>query len=264
MPLLSEERARNSKVATLPHPSGGRRFVKDRWKRNWHSNFSAFKSASKFVVSRASVSIIIIMSAPQSNAAEENPADPPAEDNEIKNGDAATSATSSVGETPSAPATPTKEVVTPPPATPSQPAQFVYDPNKITLKFIFANRDGVSVILECNPTDSIGEIKGALLSLWPEELPECSGGDKIRFICMGKGMLSPDTKTLLGADVPVFKTHPTPVNVAVKPENLDVGHKKGSPKKSNPRTAGGGGNNADGAGTGAPEPGSSGCSCVIL
>ncbi len=45
---------------------------------------------------------------------------------------------------------------------------FHYDPNKITLKFIFANRDGLHVILECNPTDTIGEVKGALLSMWPE------------------------------------------------------------------------------------------------
>ena len=35
---------------------------------------------------------------------------------------------------------------------------------------------------------------------------------------MGKGMLIPDTRTLKDCEVPVFKTHPTPVNVAVRPK----------------------------------------------
>lgn len=45
---------------------------------------------------------------------------------------------------------------------------YKYDPNKITLRFLFANRDGLTVTVECNPTDTIGEVKGALLSVWPE------------------------------------------------------------------------------------------------
>lgn len=94
-------------------------------------------------------------------------------------------------------------------------------------------------------------------------MPECSGGDKIRLICMGKGMLSPDSKTLQGADVPIFKTHPTPVNVAVRPEHIEGGGKKSSPKKRDTGSSGGGGNHS-GGGAGGPEPGSSGCSCVIL
>lgn len=102
-----------------------------------------------------------------------------------------------------------------------------------------------------------------------KEMPACSGGDKIRLICMGKGMLSPDTKSLEACDVPVFKTHSTPVNVAVRPEmgDLEGGKKKkNSVKKNNPGTAGGGGsNNADRAvGPGEPQAGSSGCSCVIM
>jgi uncharacterized membrane protein YgcG len=141
----------------------------------------------------------------------------------------------------------------------------VYDPKKITLKFIFANRDGFNVIVEFDPTDTIGEVKGARLSRWPVAMPACSGGDKIRLICMGKGMLSPDSKTLAGADVPVFKTHPTPVNVAVRPEAVEASGKKGSPKKSNAGSTGGGGNSSGGAdAAGAPQPGSSGCSCNIL
>lgn len=46
--------------------------------------------------------------------------------------------------------------------------QYKYDPDKITLRFLFANRDGLAVTVECKPGDTIGEVKGALLSVWPE------------------------------------------------------------------------------------------------
>jgi hypothetical protein len=45
---------------------------------------------------------------------------------------------------------------------------FVYDPNKVTLKFLFANKDGLSVQLQFTPQDTVGEVKGTLLSLWPD------------------------------------------------------------------------------------------------
>ena len=45
---------------------------------------------------------------------------------------------------------------------------YKYDPNKITLRFLFANRDGLTVTVECAPSDTVGEVKGALLSVWPE------------------------------------------------------------------------------------------------
>lgn len=41
--------------------------------------------------------------------------------------------------------------------------------------------------------------------------------DRIRLICMGKGVLGPLTATVEENEVPVFLTHPTPVNVSVKP-----------------------------------------------
>lgn len=50
------------------------------------------------------------------------------------------------------------------------------------------------------------------------DLPVCSGADRIRLICMGKGFLMPDTRTLEDCQVPVFQTHPTPINVSVQPE----------------------------------------------
>jgi len=45
---------------------------------------------------------------------------------------------------------------------------YKYDPDKVTLRFIFANRDGLSVTLDCEPADTVGEVKGALLSVWPK------------------------------------------------------------------------------------------------
>jgi len=47
-------------------------------------------------------------------------------------------------------------------------AVFKYDPKKITLRFLFANRDGLSVNVEFNPSDTVSEVKAALLSAWPE------------------------------------------------------------------------------------------------
>ena len=49
------------------------------------------------------------------------------------------------------------------------------------------------------------------------DVPNCEDGDDLRLICMGKGFLSPDSRTLQDCQIPIFKTHPTPVNVSVKP-----------------------------------------------
>jgi hypothetical protein len=100
-------------------------------------------------------------------------------------------------------------------------ASFVYSPDKISLRFLFANRDGLTLTIDCDPSDTVGEIKGALLSVWPDELKECSGGDKIRLICMGKGILMPDSRTLEDCQIPTFRTHATPVNVSVRPEKMN-------------------------------------------
>lgn len=146
---------------------------------------------------------------------------------------------------------------------PSQTKTFVHDPNKITLKFIFANRDGLHVILDCTPADTVGEVKGALLSLWPDDIPECSDGDRVRLICMGKGILMPDSKSLKSLGIPVFKTHATPVNVAVRPETTEVKVKSPSKKNSVASSSSrGGGSNPVMAAEGSEV--SSGCSCLIL
>ena len=107
---------------------------------------------------------------PQSTSAEAeaegNPAeveDKPIENNGVDTAETTNTSSSLTDSTPSPskiPAAPTRPS--------QQPGPYVYDPNKITLKFIFANRDGVNVILECNPSDTVGEVKGALLSMWPK------------------------------------------------------------------------------------------------
>lgn len=136
---------------------------------------------------------------------------------------------------------------------------YKYDPDKITLRFLFANRDGLTVTVGCTPRDTVGEVKGALLSVWPEALPNCSGGDRIRLICMGKGILMPDTRTLEDCQVPVFKTHPTPINVSVRPESSALEAAKGGAddkgrRATSPGGASGGGGNQT----------NQGCACVIL
>lgn len=148
--------------------------------------------------------------------------------------------------------------------------QFKYDPNKITLRFLFANRDGLTVQVECNPSDTIGEVKGALISVWPEDMPQSGGGENIRLICMGKGYLMPDTRTLDDCQVPVFKTHPTPINVSVKPDvnALDDNNKR---NKGGDGSGGGSGGGAGGSGGGPSSDSaanaataSQGCACAIL
>jgi len=44
---------------------------------------------------------------------------------------------------------------------------YKFNPDKITLRFLFANRDGLTATVECKPSDTVGEVKAALLSVWP-------------------------------------------------------------------------------------------------
>jgi len=133
---------------------------------------------------------------------------------------------------------------------------YKYDPEKVTLRFLFANRDGLTVTIECKPSDTVGEVKGQLLSVWPEDLQSCSSGDQLRLICMGKGMLNPDTRTLQDCEVPVFKTHPTPVNVAVRP-------KANGAKSSKSGKGGRGGGSSGGSNNRTTEQSGQGCGCII-
>mmetsp|Transcript_19735 Transcript_19735/g.43051 ORF Transcript_19735/g.43051 Transcript_19735/m.43051 type:complete len:310 (+) Transcript_19735:545-1474(+) len=151
------------------------------------------------------------------------------------------------------------------------PPPFVDDPAKVTLKFIFPNKDGLNVTVDCKPTDTVGEVKGLLLSMWPDELADCSGGNRLRLICMGKGILMPDSRSLEACQVPVFKTHATPVNVAVTPEHIVPGGGGASSKSSKGRAGAGGTGRSGGSGGsgnarrtgGNATTASTGCSCVI-
>ena len=142
-----------------------------------------------------------------------------------------------------------------------------FDPDRITLRFLFANRDGLTVTIECNPGDTVGEVKGSLMSVWPEGIPQCKGGDQIRLVCMGKGYLMPDSRTLGEFEIPVFKTHPTPINVALRPDPKNQDEEKTLKKKDsnntgNSRGTGRSGQSADS--TAHQNQASQGCSCAIL
>lgn len=157
---------------------------------------------------------------------------------------------------------------------------FLHDPNKITLKFLFANKDGLSVQLQFTPSDTVGEVKGSLLSMWPDTLPPCSGGgEALRLICMGKGVLMPDSRSLKDCEVPVFETHATPINVSVRPStSVPSSTKKGDTDKKGQdysnatsgsnaaqTSAGSGGSTGNtGGGQGNINTVDQGCACIIL
>ena len=70
----------------------------------------------------------------------------------------------------------------------------------------------------------------------------------------------PDTRTLEDCQVPVFKTHPTPINVSVRPDtkHVEESHKK---KKDDGSSAGG---RAPSSPANAGSQTIQGCSCSIL
>ena len=114
----------------------------------------------------------------------------------------------------------------------SAPAEKDLDPadeGVIAIKFLFANRDDLQRTVTVLSSISILELKEKLLLQWPSDLPKLETCDRLRFICMGKGMLSPDNLPLEQFKLPKFTTHPTPVNVAIRPEAFTK--VKVSPKK---------------------------------
>lgn len=136
--------------------------------------------------------------------------------------------------------------------------EYEYEPGKIGIKFIFANRDGLGVVIQCEETDTVATVKGSLLSMWPEELENCPEGNRIRLICMGKGFLSPDSRTLEQCEVPVFKTHPTPINVSIKPI-IDIQDSQSTGKKSGGLTS-----RASAGGSNSPDRVDVECCCIVM
>eukprot|EP01083_Nonionella_stella_P276099 937935_1 len=109
------------------------------------------------------------------------------------------------------------------------------DPSKIRIKFIL--KDGVSVELGFRPEETIEEITDGLRRHWPKELSKdgnAPDSDRIRLICMGKGVLAPPDASLEALSMPIFPTHPTPVNVSVKPADVmnSPHHKYGNKNNS--------------------------------
>lgn len=109
---------------------------------------------------------------------------------------------------------------------------------ELSLKFLFANQDGVSVVLRFPRRALVADVKAQLLRHWPPsvfsllgnwgkmavemitiltwtEVAAVDDSRAVRLICMGRGMLQ-DGQTLEAARVPSFPTHPTPVNVSVR------------------------------------------------
>ena len=101
------------------------------------------------------------------------------------------------------------------------------------------------------------------------DLPDCTGGDRLRLICMGKGYLMPDTRTLKDCEIPTFETHPTPINVSVLPEaakaSANTPNKRGG-KNNNYNAAGSGrgGSRRSSNSSSDPNEVSQGCSCNIM
>ncbi|KAG9407046.1 hypothetical protein AC1031_001686 [Aphanomyces cochlioides] len=86
----------------------------------------------------------------------------------------------------------------------------------IQLRFLFANKEGVKIIVSTTRDKYVSDVKRQLLEFWPADVPKPDSLLSIRLICMGLGMLQ-DTKTLAESKVPVLPVHPTPINVSLLP-----------------------------------------------
>ncbi|GAB9466015.1 hypothetical protein Gpo141_00003400 [Globisporangium polare] len=84
----------------------------------------------------------------------------------------------------------------------------------LVLKFLFANQDGVHVVLKFPKSAFVTLVKSELVRNWPAGVAPPEDAKSMRLICMGRGLLQ-DHQTLDGCKVPAFTTHPTPVNVSV-------------------------------------------------
>lgn len=105
----------------------------------------------------------------------------------------------------------------------------------LKLKFIFANHDGVVVEYTAEPNTKIKDLKAELVERrWPPGVEPVADLGHVRLICMGFGIL-PDTKTLTECRVPHFDSHPTPVNVSIRPKDARMPQSEGAQAtKQNP------------------------------
>jgi hypothetical protein len=142
---------------------------------------------------------------------------------------------------------------------------------EITLRFLFANFDGINKELTFPYTTRVSEIKERLLANWPEKVTQTTAAG-MRLLTAGR--LLEDGKTLAEAKVPKYPDHATPVNISFLPKGRSYTEVTSSPArpdvKSNAGAAGGataGTAAGGGANNGAPRtsnapPNSGGC-CVM-
>ena len=129
-----------------------------------------------------------------------------------------------------------------------------------TLKFLFANHDGVQVDIQFPETATGAMVKDALINQhWPEDkIEKVSSPAGIRLLTMGKMM--EDGKTLADMKIPKYD-HATPVNVSLLPKGKTYSENPGGGSNSTShKTAAGAANN--GGGTSGVQPAPAAC-CTI-
>jgi len=89
----------------------------------------------------------------------------------------------------------------------------------VQLRFLFANHDGVSQVIEFPLDTTADSVKRRIMTEWPSELEAVDDPKRFRVFCMGKELETSSTKTLVSLNIPVYG-HPTPVNVSVLPKSF--------------------------------------------
>jgi hypothetical protein len=153
----------------------------------------------------------------------------------------------------------------------------------ITLRFLFANFDGINKEITFSYGTKISEVKERLLANWPEKVTQTTAAG-MRLLTAGR-MLE-DGKTLAESKVPKYPEHATPVNISflpkgrsytevsssttrpdVKPSSTTNNSSNNANRSNNASAGGGGGGNASSSGqrtttAGGGGPSSGGC-CVV-
>mmetsp|Transcript_13003 Transcript_13003/g.23085 ORF Transcript_13003/g.23085 Transcript_13003/m.23085 type:complete len:122 (+) Transcript_13003:457-822(+) len=91
----------------------------------------------------------------------------------------------------------------------------------VQLRFLFANHDGVSHIIEFSLDATADAVKQKVMQEWPDSVEKVSDLRRFRLLCMGKELETNSTKSLRALNIPVY-AHPTPVNVSVLPREFET------------------------------------------